>query len=303
MSRKEKISEPPEAIEKIISVVRLLPVAAELKSYHDSYFQRIHNDPDKLFSSLWEEYEIEDEDAENYYLRDLEEDDFDDEDDEDRRADPRTNYRREKERAEDQYKRKALEECLLGLSDEFAAYVRSPEPASLESLHEQFEERLTRPMFSFQEFVHILNDKMIENLVSQRLFSAIQRYRNARENHARLYNLVAYLEAYRLDRYEHPYYPEKRKLFEIKDINVVDGKLRFLPDEFTEAFNGVDIDRIKLCGSCKKVFWVKRLDMKGCTTSCAKILRTRKWREKTTKEQRLKYKINRIQKDETKGAK
>jgi hypothetical protein len=158
--------------------------------------------------------------------------------------------------------------------------------------------------FTIDVFYRMLSDKFIDSLWNLQVYRAVKRYDDACLYHKRLYNLANYIEGYQRtknDKFAYFSYPERKTLFEIDDVSIVDGRVVFLPDKFTEAFHGVDVDRVRICGNCKRVFWVKRLDMKGCTVLCSKVLRTRKWREKTTTEQRTKYKINRILKDSKKG--
>lgn len=77
-----------------------------------------------------------------------------------------------------------------------------------------------------------------------------------------------------------------------------DGILRITKDLLTEAIDEgkVETDRIRECEVCNQIFWAGRRDMRGCSTKCAKVLRTRRWREKTTEEQRTAYKVARAQK-------
>ncbi len=67
------------------------------------------------------------------------------------------------------------------------------------------------------------------------------------------------------------------------------GSVKFQSDGFIEAFTDVKVERIRLCRVCGRVFWAGRIDMIGCTEECAGVLRTRRWREKTTSEQRRVY--------------
>jgi hypothetical protein len=81
------------------------------------------------------------------------------------------------------------------------------------------------------------------------------------------------------------------------------GRKYFELDSFAQAFSGTPDGRIKFCDQCGRVYWVRRTDAQvhGCTVACSKILRTRKWREKVTEVQKLKYKRNRIKKETSKG--
>jgi hypothetical protein len=297
MTRKTKISDPPEDIGRIVSIVRLLPPDAILKDHWELYFEKIRNDPGNLYSFLREQYEIEDEDAEYYLLSKADEFGDDDDDDSDEFLTDKKRsraYKREKEWVDYTYQRQALKDCLEDLPSAFLAYIGSLEP-TLEQLHESLSSDLSpRVRASFDQFVLMLRDNFMEKMIISELRKSVWRFNEAREYHTRLYSLVNYLESHKADKYGNPYHSGKSKLFAIEDCSIIDGKLVFLSDKFTQAFNGVEIDRLKICENCKKVFWVKRIDMKGCTTPCAKVLRTRKWREKTTEEQRLKYKINRI---------
>lgn len=77
-------------------------------------------------------------------------------------------------------------------------------------------------------------------------------------------------------------------------IQIENGILKVFPDEFLAAFNGIELGRLRLCQKCGRVFWANRSDARGCTARCSSALRTREWRDKTTDEQRTKYKINKI---------
>jgi hypothetical protein len=59
-----------------------------------------------------------------------------------------------------------------------------------------------------------------------------------------------------------------------------DGLVKYSPPRFVKAIEGVEAARIRVCEVCKLLFWAGRLDQKACTTKCARVLRTRRWREK-----------------------
>lgn len=76
-------------------------------------------------------------------------------------------------------------------------------------------------------------------------------------------------------------------------VSIKDGWYDFPHDEFKEAFRKVRPERIGVCENCGRVFWKARLDMKACTKSCARILRTNRWREKVSPEKKTQYHVNR----------
>lgn len=77
------------------------------------------------------------------------------------------------------------------------------------------------------------------------------------------------------------------------------GVIKLKENLFTEAIKeGIDAAQLARCTNekCQRLFFKGRKDQKTCSTACAKVLRTRKWREKTTPEQRQSYKIGRTRK-------
>lgn len=69
--------------------------------------------------------------------------------------------------------------------------------------------------------------------------------------------------------------------------------IRFSPPPIARILDGVEADRIRECEVCQKFFWAGRIDQKACTTKCAKVLRSRRWREKYL----TNYKLRRIEKE------
>jgi hypothetical protein len=70
-----------------------------------------------------------------------------------------------------------------------------------------------------------------------------------------------------------------------------DGKFRIQYHPLLRALEGVELARIRECPICGKIFWAGRKDQICCKTKCAKIRRTRRWRERyaeTYKSQRYK---------------
>ena len=59
-----------------------------------------------------------------------------------------------------------------------------------------------------------------------------------------------------------------------------DGKFRVEHHPLLLALEGVELVRIRECRICGKIFWAGRTDQFCCTTRCANVLRTRRWRER-----------------------
>jgi hypothetical protein len=57
------------------------------------------------------------------------------------------------------------------------------------------------------------------------------------------------------------------------------GELEFDVDPLVKILQGVEASRIRICPICKLLFWASRRDQPCCVIQCAKILRTRLWRE------------------------
>lgn len=58
------------------------------------------------------------------------------------------------------------------------------------------------------------------------------------------------------------------------------GKLILKADRLAKALQGMELSRIRLCGSCQRIYWAGRANMRyACSTKCANLLRTRRWRD------------------------
>jgi hypothetical protein len=57
------------------------------------------------------------------------------------------------------------------------------------------------------------------------------------------------------------------------------GELEFNINPLVKAFQGAEAARIRLCSICKLIFWASRADKPCCSLRCAKILRSRNYRE------------------------
>ena len=73
-----------------------------------------------------------------------------------------------------------------------------------------------------------------------------------------------------------------RSSFEDELVTAVadqEGKFRVQHHPLLQAIEGVEVSRIRECDVCHQIFWAKRTDQHCCKQRCAKILRTRKWRQ------------------------
>jgi hypothetical protein len=76
-----------------------------------------------------------------------------------------------------------------------------------------------------------------------------------------------------------------------------DGRIRIEHSPLLRALDGIDVARIRECSIDHKIFWASRVDQTCCTTRCAKVRRTRRWRQRYLD----KYKQQRIAKTEQTG--
>lgn len=63
-----------------------------------------------------------------------------------------------------------------------------------------------------------------------------------------------------------------------------DGTSGKINKTFFESLIGLDLDRIRACEICSKIFWAKRSDSETCSARCFGILRTRRYRSLTAEE-------------------
>jgi hypothetical protein len=75
------------------------------------------------------------------------------------------------------------------------------------------------------------------------------------------------------------------------------GVLRVEMSPFLKMLDGIDIDRLRLCPICQKLFWAGRRDKAACSGLCAGNLRIRKLRQnreyrKKHPKQKIKEKSN-----------
>jgi len=298
----KEVREAPAKIAEILRIVNLVPADTSFQEYHSTFVDAVKTDALGLFIKLREEYEIVgiDDDEQSEALAE---------------SGLRSEYDKDYEDVFERYKRHALRLCLTGLPPEFTEYVDNPiQVPSLEQLFAIFEKTyglavtLEHFKVTFEHFIQIIAQdfRLIEKLYLLAEMLAAERYGDAVMFHRRTYALARYITAWKKeDRDPWASRDDRAGLFLIDNVTIENRRVVFVPDVFTEAFNRVDIDRLRLCENekCRRVFWLKRLPKKdwigkiGCSKQCSGLLRTRQWREKTTADQRLKYEHNRWKKE------
>lgn len=178
--------------------------------------------------------------------------------------------------AEVRYWKLALDQCMDGLPDAFRRYVRPPKVGTLDESSTRGERFRT---------------------VASAL-AAVNRYDSAVDFYRRSYALSRALARDADNKAIEKAFGGSRPIFAMQRVVVEQGRVCFVADDFTDAFHGSEAERLGICLACDRVFWRKRIDMKGCTIACARVIRTRRSRQrKPTEEQKKKYKINRVLKE------
>lgn len=69
-----------------------------------------------------------------------------------------------------------------------------------------------------------------------------------------------------------------------------EGGMFLIPDQKIECLFGVDLERLRICLLCEKIFWAERIDSWGCCSSHNLNLRQKRFR-KTSKEKEIFKKV------------
>lgn len=81
--------------------------------------------------------------------------------------------------------------------------------------------------------------------------------------------------------YQYNYFIERMLKLQYFEVNLTrDLKLEFSNIQLIEAFQGVDIERIRQCRVCQRIFLAKRIDAWACSSSCRNSLKQNRWLEK-----------------------
>lgn len=277
-------SKPPPDVKGIIDVVRMVPSDADLKHLESVWSDIYEKDTQGLISRLEDRFDS---------FRGLGQ--WDNE--------RLETYEQERIFADLPYEAEALTICVDGLPRVFLNYIgfNCEFNEKAHSLVTSRRDETPASLLRMDSRKDAIDGKSRFEELRNEIRLATARYEEAREWFLAVYalaHLIQFRAANSKDfRRE---YMLGLNLDRVVELDLVEGKIVFR-DKLVSAFNNVDAYRIKICGSCKKVFWATRLDMKGCSTPCSKVLRTRKWREMTTEKQRVNYKINRIRKAKKKG--
>lgn len=65
-----------------------------------------------------------------------------------------------------------------------------------------------------------------------------------------------------------------------KDRKKKTHNLGYAKPQITWVLEKVEVERIRKCPVCEKLFWAGRLDQSACRSRCSNVLRAKKWREK-----------------------
>jgi hypothetical protein len=197
-----------------------------------------------------------------------------------------------------EYYLKALEQSVDGLSEEFVNYVRMPQK-NLTYLFSVVKEAgvggvRCQTYSSFQQMIQDHHPTAVNGLyygIATRL--ARERYERARSWHTNLYDLAYMVHSIPPDDWSEPVTSVPFGA----ELKIKDGSITIALDFFARAFQGVPGERICLCSVCGRVFWAPRLPSRSCSPKCTTRLSTRRWRDKTTPEQRDNYYRNRLSRE------
>lgn len=282
MNKRPKVSEPPEAISEILSIVQLLPAGIQLIDYWQHYYKSIDTDPKMMDTAIRQAVAtVMPDDHESFPVRQF--------------RDRRDLHSWGKEL----YYRESLRYCLTNLPPAFSDYV-CPQKKYLGSAFVNYLQRI-RATDSLEKFdAHNAFRLLHDDVVDTKLEAAISafRYSQAHNYYVRLYELMDLIQKHRAgDDISFSTHINETRVFQIQNLSIEAGRIVLVPDFFTDAFNGIAVERLGLCENCSLVFWRTRTDMKGCSTRCAKILRTRKWRDNIPAEKKQEYYVNRLRKN------
>jgi hypothetical protein len=288
-SSNERRRHPPDAVSAILSVVRLLPPGEKVPDFYKTREKVRERDP----FARWSRYH-------DVTLKEHNQMSASDEDFaavENRILNGSIEYALVSAATD----LEALGICIEGLPNSFVEYV-APPPHNLSWL-----DHLKSGTPKYEQIAALFlrrfgADSIVRNLIlfESSVSDAVLRLVNAFDWYGQLYDLARLhdrnlFEGLSIRRSLESRIPVKLTFDQY-------GLVRFQLSEFAQAFSGISLARIKICESCGRVYWAGRLDAKvaGCSKACSTLLRTRKWRENMTPEKKLKYKINRVRKEEQK---
>jgi hypothetical protein len=65
-----------------------------------------------------------------------------------------------------------------------------------------------------------------------------------------------------------------------KDRKTRTHRLGYAKPKITWVLEKIEVERIRVCPVCARLFWAGRLDQSACRSQCSNVLRAKKWREK-----------------------
>ncbi len=139
----------------------------------------------------------------------------------------------------------------------------------------------------------------LPDLDSWETYDALKRYESFIENRHLLKGMIRnFSSSLNKAGRQMPYLLKPQTRIEIDE----EGKIHFRFDEFTEALQGIEISRIRICENCSRIFWQGRTTQKGCNLKCAKNIRVKKSRDLKRKK-RVEYELNSYKKETRKNKK
>lgn len=81
--------------------------------------------------------------------------------------------------------------------------------------------------------------------------------------------------------HEHQLITKSGEIVELPHLTIQltrDGEIGKMPGQPFEAFHGLNLDRIRACEVCNRIFWAKREDKKTCSAPCLNVFNVRRYR-------------------------
>jgi predicted nucleic acid-binding Zn ribbon protein len=126
-------------------------------------------------------------------------------------------------------------------------------------------------------------NRFLPAVAETRQWVAFKRYKAFWHTYQTLHHIAVTVKT--LSQHPSPEYLTERFLnvgwinYRAVDVYIDDGGFfRVRVDEFLEAIDGVEASRVRSCEVCGIIFWAGRRDQLCCSTKCARVLRTRRWR-------------------------
>jgi hypothetical protein len=184
----------------------------------------------------------------------------------------------------------ALPECELpktaGLSRELQVLEISPDPAK----RSDWESRVMGALDSIPEQLPRFREYIHRAYIAGGPRAALRAYNYILRIRINFYSIIVLSDG--------SHFTVKFHLANPVELSIdVEGLVRIRVDEFTEALEGIEAKRIRLCEVCKRIFWAGRITQKCCSNSCSNKFRVHRFRYKTD-EEKAAYELRRMRREE-----